>query len=385
MGNFKRNSLFRLASSRQRADARRKWAATDAAKAINQVHSALNSSTSFKSGASHAIDYALRTWKKQSAWTEDAVSRLANADFGGIVREVQRYARAGGTTGRLLASLLESLGPLGSLIKSLTESHSRSRKSGIGGDIDSAVQFLDAVAPQVLSGPGRKQARTATGRTTAAIAEQIEAAKDLLEQSGYQVKDPKELAREAKKQETYYPSRVPTTTKSGAPRQVVDLQIDGRNRRFPVTHPIVTGAYVPADSSNVHSFSYSYDKSRLYVRFHPSGAANRGKGSLYAYEHVPPRLFLLMLDAPSKGGFIWDWIRIRGTVSGHRFDYRLVAVTGEYVPRKATHTPEGEKFIGREMQFTNLGSQERRTLRSTLPDTYVNRGTPNRGTPNRGR
>jgi hypothetical protein len=42
-------------------------------------------------------------------------------------------------------------------------------------------------------------------------------------------------------------------------------------------------------------------------------------------------------DGP--GSWVWDALRIRGTVSGHQKDYELVGIMGNYVPRKATVRP----------------------------------------------
>jgi len=72
-----------------------------------------------------------------------------------------------------------------------------------------------------------------------------------------------------------------------------------------------------------------------------SGKEN-SPGSKYAYLNVPPSLFTKMKDAYSKGKFVWDELRIRGTIHGHRYRYvlaqgQLVGSEGRlYVPRKAT-------------------------------------------------
>lgn len=66
------------------------------------------------------------------------------------------------------------------------------------------------------------------------------------------------------------------------------------------------------------------------------------RGPLYAYFDVPARVYQRMALAASKGGFVWDELRIRGTVYGHKFRYRLMqgsvtpGVGGVYIPRRAT-------------------------------------------------
>lgn len=194
------------------------------------------------------------------------------------------------------------------------------------------------------------------------------------------------------------PAGISPTTLQGTPRRVVTLPMaDTGRRRFPIDHPIITGKPVKAESSNVYSYWYHYDSATLYVRFWE--VAHEGKwkgthqaGAVYSYANVTPEEFITLYNADSKGKWVWDRLRVRGTVSGHRKDYRLVAVSGSgYVPRKATfmsgpHGP-GEYFVQRRMKVrgTNVW------LSSQRPDVLVsayerrpNRGEPNRGEPRRG-
>jgi hypothetical protein len=377
MSDSHRRPIFHRATAQVSSAARRAWNSTNSAKAIKQIESALSHGNSLATGASTAIQYALRTWQKHANWTESSISRLAQSDFGGVLREVQRYTRQGGAAGKVIAEMLGTLGPLGKLIHLVAGTPRNSGRSELNRDIQSALQFLDAVEPGALSTPGRRSARSSMP-ATGSIAAQIEAAKEFLETQGYEVTAPAELAREA--QRPLYPGGVSRETARGTDRKVVDLDVDGVKRRFPVTHPIVTGDYVQCQSSNVHSFAYQYDKSRLMVRYHPSAETGRGKGTLYAYENVPARKFLAMLDSPSKGAWLWDNVRIRGTVSGHQHDYTLVAVAGGYVPRKATYTLQGEAYVPRELEFTNVATGQRRTMRSQLPSSLVNQTTFTRPT-----
>lgn len=155
---------------------------------------------------------------------------------------------------------------------------------------------------------------------------------------------------------------------------------DGGNiHALPPNHPALTGAWTETpESSNVHSFAYDIDAHRLYVRFKdrpPEGSKQRPNkpGPIYAYYNVPLDLFMSMFNAGSKGTWVWDHLRIRGTLSGHKFDYSLVGVANGYVPRKATLTPEGESYIGRTV-FSDKGRQ----LRSSRPDQLVRPLVPGR-------
>lgn len=59
-------------------------------------------------------------------------------------------------------------------------------------------------------------------------------------------------------------------------------------------------------------------------------------GPMYGYRDVSLKLFKQMVDAASKGTFVWDHLRVRGTVFDHQKDYFFINTPGSYVPRKAT-------------------------------------------------
>lgn len=93
-------------------------------------------------------------------------------------------------------------------------------------------------------------------------------------------------------------------------------------------------------SSNVYAIGFRYETDRagtLLVQFLATdGMGNRvGPGSLYEYFNVPAALFERFKGAGSKGKFVWNELRIRGTISGHKYNYDLAGVTGDYVPRRA--------------------------------------------------
>jgi hypothetical protein len=157
---------------------------------------------------------------------------------------------------------------------------------------------------------------------------------------------------------------------------------------------------VPVQSSNVHSIGIRLDPSgkgnshTLLVRFLGDAGEGRrgGLGTLYEYYDIPIELWDAFMVARSKGTFVWDRIRIRGTVSGHRYQYDVAGIQHGYVPRRATLIDGEEWFIKRTFR------SQIQTARSELPTARVrplpnrgepsrglpNRGTPNRGAPNRG-
>lgn len=71
------------------------------------------------------------------------------------------------------------------------------------------------------------------------------------------------------------------------------------------------------NSSNVAAAQYHWDRKELYVWF-------KG-GTAYAYSDVTMSEALTFATARSKGSWVWDVLRIRGTKYGHRKPYRLIA------------------------------------------------------------
>ncbi len=166
-------------------------------------------------------------------------------------------------------------------------------------------------------------------------------------------------------------------------------------------------------SSNVFAFQYDYSKSMLLVTYKAaainSGSVIRGvvagtgrrrggrdqllgergktvKGKTnerarYGCFDVHVGVFERMKLANSKGKFVWDELRIRGNLWGHRYRYALVqgqvtpSVGGVYIPRKAT--PKGF----RTRSIADLGSGGQRGFQtSTLPQQngFRTRSAPRR-------
>lgn len=169
--------------------------------------------------------------------------------------------------------------------------------------------------------------------------------------------------------------------------------------RFTPVEPQIREILTP-QSSNVYSFAYHRrqgDKlGTLYVRFkghivnphstHVGGGTLGGRqqlhgalgrtvgrktdepGALYAYYAVPVEIYNKMQSAQSKGTFVWDALRIRGTIYGHQYRYQLVAgfeTAGskgfQYIPRRATK--EGFKV----RSVADVGTSRRGYVSSTLP------------------
>lgn len=143
--------------------------------------------------------------------------------------------------------------------------------------------------------------------------------------------------------------RVPPVADPWGPETTIDT------RR--VTPQFANQEIETPESSNVFSFAYDADVGQLYVTYKAAGPLTNERsrtgyrkrphvrGPTYAYggagRPIPNSLYeQFVTETHSKGMFVWDHLRVRGTVHGHKYPYMLTA--GElrdgsiYVPRKAT-------------------------------------------------
>lgn len=282
------------------------------------------------------------------------LKKYKGSDAGKFIRDLEKYSK--GADKQVIDSFLDAMGSFGQLVKTMIGDQTPTAP-GMSKDLRTAINFAaqHADRPDVL-----------------------QALQQILEGQGAEVTwSNRESPRPADSQQ-----HAPVMTNRGAR---VNLGRGGF-RNFPPDHPIITGDMQPTpDSSNVHSFGYDLDSHSLYVRFQdkPDG----GAGPIYRYFNCPPELFLSFLKAGSAGKFVWDRLRIRGTVSGHQLDYALVGIQKKYVPRKATLTAAGEAFIPRSV-FTDRGNrlESKAGYKLVRPlVSPVNQGKPNRGRPNTGR
>jgi len=114
---------------------------------------------------------------------------------------------------------------------------------------------------------------------------------------------------------------------------------------------------------------------------HAGGQRALQPGPTYAYYNTPPSLFEDMKAAHSRGGFVWDKLRIRGTIGGSRYKYSLVSgqvvpgIGAAYIPRKAT----AKGF--RTRSLADVGQGKRGFVTSTLPASGNGTGFRTRGAP----
>ena len=354
--------LFQAANKRIQASARQQFRRSNVGQLLTEFERLQNT----KPGR---IDLAKMNRSLIRFSRQGILSQLKRTGIGSLVADVERYARGSGTFGGAgFEALYKALGPLGGLVRSLM-GIAGSRRTGLSRELDSAISLLRSFGFEVLppGGRGRK-------RGTAA-------AKKFLEDLGYTVAKPPQ-EQDAMRQRLGQIG-VDAPASRPLPKRVSIDTGGAKPKRVATDDPLVTGEQILVErSTNVYGFSYDLANGTLYIQFLGGrGDQRKGPGATYAYSSVPPAIFQRMRRAASKGNFIWDHIRVRGTVTGHRFDYRLHDIAGGYVPRKATLLAGGEEWYIRR-EFRKAG----KVYRSGLADQFVQRiGQPNRGGPNRGR
>lgn len=141
------------------------------------------------------------------------------------------------------------------------------------------------------------------------------------------------------------------------------------------TEPVMEGPILVHGSSNVFSISYLFPTNgdtsgngAIVVRFLAGDSKHRaGPGASYKYWPVSYTLFQEFKVAASKGTFVWDHFRVRGSVAGHQTNVAIIDI-GDLpsVPRLAglKRGHQGEYFIPR-----TLSGQ-----RSSLPERKIRNG-----------
>jgi hypothetical protein len=317
------------------------------------------------------------------------VKAVSGLGHGGSLAAIEQYAKHGGK--QAVTDFLRELGPIGSILGAIVGHSTGGKSATLPQDLQSAMDLIGAFAdqPSVINAlqrilEGRGASVTWNRGAASNPAKQGPAARP--NAAGSMMGEIAAAINAANQDEepgtTIEPRRLGQPGKGSEP---VTVNTGNGSRKLPPDHPLVTGQMVETpQSSNVFAFGYDIQTHSLFVRFkegrHEGGNGGGGSGgkggaggarphrpgALYLYHNVPTELFLTLYEAPSKGIWVWDNLRIRGTLSGHRFDYALVGVQGGYVPRKATLSPAGEIFSPRTI-FTDQGRQ----LSSSLPEMLV--------------
>lgn len=336
-------------------------------------------------------------------------------DMARRVGSVSRFSFLGDMTSSVINSMRAFLSPISNLLRGLVEDW-RLSTGGFGGRSSQPPRGAGTAAPGGASGGRGNQPPTGTTAPAGgSFDDEIQSAIRFLEANGYTVIPPGQQppTRPPRPTEPQRPEDLgftqepPTTRGPTGPRGPLQpgqrINIFGGGLEYDPDDPLFSGEMVPVESSNVHSIGFIFNpqnpsKGTLKVRFLQQSKSKNRKvaGPLYFYYDVHPLVFQAFRNAGSPGGFVWDRLRVRGTVSGHRFHYELKGIAEGYVPRKATRYGNEEYFIGRRATFRNQQTGELRMFESELPDVHVQtlmpprfgpQGfvPPNRGRPNRGR
>ena len=185
---------------------------------------------------------------------------------------------------------------------------------------------------------------------------------------------------EPSKPDTYYGMRLIDSN-------TVEIKTGNFRGKYDIRDPEITGVMQPVTSSNVHSIGFQMNlknplASTLLVRYlqGTSGSSKtKTAGPMYGYSGVHPKLFRQFIIANSKGKFVWDELRIRGTVAGAQYKYTLLQVTGGNVPRRALLV-NGIQYLKRRVKQTEDG----KTMRSKLGHERLGPYRPSSNRPNRG-
>jgi hypothetical protein len=329
------------------------------------------------------------------------LSRVRQLGSSRLAREVERFGgphkyAAKKLTEAGLDYIWQSLGPLGGLLKFIWGQSKKSESLDV--QLDAAKNLLEQFGYQVIP----PQTQVPKDRDFAAVAESV-AEEGILRPP--RQPEPAVQPRRPGRPGQPGPARQPPP--GGLGGEAIDVRGEVLPPPLPGQRRTVAERLIRSpQSSNVYAYGYDQQTATMYVQFLAptmntgsvkksrrgpgfakgrlgstiSGKSNVG-GPMYAYFNVPPRVFDAMDRASSKGGAVWDFLRVRGSVWQHQFSYRLVTSSigvgpnVDYVPRKAHKGGFARRRI----------IESGRELRSLLPSIGLNRGTPNRGAPNRGR
>ena len=302
-----------------------------------------------------------------------------------ISRIAAKYARAkkqtlGEVANEQIREMLKAAGPIGDVILARVGGGQRRTSKGRGRvqrELDVMTKALRAFGFETLHKPSDDNPPTPR---------EIEAAKAVLEAAGYTVvppsgktKQPTVIVRDRSRAGRVAERQIGETTLQAVGGRM-RIKRGGEQMTVDKDDPIIKGEMIPVESSNVHSIGYDLAEGNLIVRFlgHGPKGERVGLGPQYIYYEVPMAEFQSMRRAASKGKWVWDHLRIRGTVVGHQYDYSLDEGEAGYIPRKATLTTRGEEYMPRTGMLNRPGatSLPRELVRALTPAQYrkVQRG-----------
>ena len=290
-----------------------------------------------------------RNFNKLLKEQQEALLRFAAAQQKsrnrGYRSQPDRYAKRTGTGqgNWLWNAILSKLGPLGAVVDAMLRPNGQNMAPDVQSELEAAQKLLESFGFNVSSG----------GDVVADVV------RELVEEKPAEKK----------------PVEAPKTLEDvrPEPQQQDDEPARGTSDAIDRSQGLVEGM-IPVRSSNVHSIGFEWPENggtvgNLLVRFLGGTSKERGgPGPLYRYIGVDRTIFDAFKRAASKGSFVWDELRVRGTVSGHQYAYDFIGTgNSDYIPRQAVvgrRGRAGEAFVKR--SFKGRKSQ--------LPDQEIRGG-----------
>lgn len=313
----------------------------------------------------------------------EAQKKAGSAGRAPVRKNPYRTPAGGNADGQWLwNSMLSKMGDIGSIINAMLRPNGKSLTPDIEKELDAATKLLQSFGYDVgkpgtsgPSGPG-SPGDSSQPPIAQVVRELVDESKPRPSRPTGEIVSPS-LPRRGQPKPSARPSTQPREQPQDQPGTSRD---NSQTEDSPVDRAtgLVEGM-IPVRSSNVHSIGWEWNdndprRGNLLVRFlGGTGKERSGPGSLYRYKDVPRPVFDAFKRAASKGGFVWDELRVRGTVSGHQYDYELAGTDAAgYVPRQAglKRGEKGEYFMPR-----NFAGR-----RSSLPERQV-RGSRQELTP----
>ncbi len=194
------------------------------------------------------------------------------------------------------------------------------------------------------------------------------------------------------------PGASSTTPDEDRPHRNVRVLPDGRwhvraagfDMKLNPDDPLLTAEMLPVASSNVCKIGFQMNFNNpkiggLVVQYFQKSQRGAGKipGPSYLYKNAPVSLFQQLRNAPSKGEFIWDHVRERGTIAGTQYEYVLIRAAESYLPRRAMIV-NGRQVLRKRKRTAEFKSGRTATLVSSKPNRDVGAYRPSVGRPDRG-
>ena len=124
------------------------------------------------------------------------------------------------------------------------------------------------------------------------------------------------------------PKHAPPPVESPSPTKPTQSELDAPKSQSPSTDFLAGEPYSAFSSSNVRSATYNARENSMDIGFK--------NGGVYRYQDITPPEAKSFYSAGSKGKWVWDHLRVRGTVFGYQKPYTYIGGQSQgYIPKYA--------------------------------------------------